>query len=141
MKNYDPTQVAVNVAGAVMHGFADGEFVTFEEDSDAFSDAVGTDGEVTRSKSSDARGTLTIKLMQSSDSNDILSAVFELDRSSPNGAGVFAASVEDLNGRSLHSGAECWVSKAPAVSYDRTPKPREWKIRIANTKRIDGGNL
>lgn len=141
MKNYDPTQIIMTVGGARIRGFASDEFVKWESESDAFSDDVGADSEVTRSKSGDERATCTVILMQSSDSNDLLSAAHNLDKASPNGAGVFAVRLEDLQGRSLHAGAECWVMKAPDVSYAKTPKPREWKIRVANEERFDGGEL
>jgi hypothetical protein len=140
LKHYDADQVSLIVAGIPISGFADGEFLTLEMASDMFSDVVGTDGEVTRSKSNDRRATCTIKLMQSSDSNDLLSALANTDSAAPNGAGVGAFMLKDRNGRMLHAAAACWVQREPDMSLDRAATSREWVIRIASLKRFDGGN-
>jgi hypothetical protein len=139
-KFYDADQITVVIAAIPISGYADGEFLTIEQESDAFSDVVGTDGEVTRSKTKDNRATVTLKLMQTSDSNDALSALYNADRAASNGAGVGAFLVRDRNGRSLFTGDACWIQKAPDVSFDRAPTSREWVIRVADLLRFDGGN-
>ncbi len=139
-KNYDPDQVTIAIAGIPIHGFADGSFCTITQEADAFSDVVGTDGEVTRSRTNDRRATCTVKLMQSSDSNDLLSALYNSDILGQNGAGVGAFLVRDRNGRALFTADACWVMKAPDVDFDRTATAREWTIRIAKLVRFDGGN-
>lgn len=138
---YDPTQITVAVAGILCEGFADGEFVTVERDSDAFSDVVGTDGDVSRSRSSDKRGTITIKLLQTSPTNALLSALHEADLNTPGGAGVGQAVVRDrLNGATKFSANHAWIMKAPDVSLDRTATSREWKIRCADLSSFEGGS-
>jgi hypothetical protein len=139
-KFYDADQITVVIAGIPIAGYADGEFLNIAQESDAFSDVVGTDGEVTRSKTKDHRATVTLKLMQTSDSNDLLSALYNTDRGASNGAGVGAFLVRDRNGRSLYTGDACWISKAPDLSFDRAPTAREWTIRVADLLRFDGGN-
>lgn len=140
MKVYDPTEVTVSFAGIVIGGYADGEFVRVEQESDDFSDVVGTDGEVSRSKTSDRRATVTFMLMQTSESNDLLSAISNLDRDTPGGAGVGALLIRDRQGRALYRSAEAWIQKPPDVSFDRAPTNREWTIRCAKLERTDGGN-
>lgn len=140
MKDYDPTEVTVSFAGITIQGFADGEFVRVEQDTDDFTDVVGTDGEVSRSKTSDRRATVTFLLMQTSATNILLSALSNADRDAPGGAGVGALYIRDRQGTSLHRAAEAWIQKPPNVSYDRTPGPREWVIRCAKLIRTDGGN-
>ena len=139
-KFYDADLVTVAIAGIPVSGYADGEFLSITQETDAFSDVVGTDGEVTRSKTKDTRATVSLKLMQTSDSNDLLSALYNTDMSAPNGAGVGAFLVRDRSGRSLYTGDACWIQKAPDVSFDREATSREWTIRVANLLRFDGGN-
>ncbi len=139
-KFYDADQITVAIAGIPITGYADGEFLTIAQETDAFTDVVGTDGEVTRSKTKDYRATIGLKLMQSSDSNDLLSALYNTDRLASNGAGVGAFLVRDRNGRALYTGDACWIQKAPDVSFDREATDREWTIRVANLLRFDGGN-
>jgi hypothetical protein len=139
-KNYDADQITIAIAGIPVTGYADGEFFTLEMETDSFTDTVGTDGEVTRSKTNDRRATAHLKLMQSSDSNDLLSALYNTDLNAPNGAGVGAFLVRDRQGRALYTAAACWIQKPPPVAFDRTAKERDWTIRIGSLARFDGGN-
>jgi hypothetical protein len=140
-KVYDADQVSITLNGIpIDSGFADGEFLRIEQESDAFTDVAGTDGEVTRSKTRDNRATITILLMQSSSGNALLTALLEVDKSTPGGAGVGVFQARDRQGTSIHLAAECWISKAPDVSYDREATPREWTLRAANLENFVGGN-
>jgi len=140
-RTYDADQVSVLVGAILIDaGFADGEFVRIEQEADDFTDSVGTDGEVTRSKTKDGRATVTILLGQSSQSNQALSALSNLDRAAPNGAGIVPLMIRDRGGQSLYTATECWISKPPDVSFDREPTTREWTLRVADLIRNDGGN-
>jgi len=141
LKVYDANEVTVSIAGLpIESGFDDGEFVRIEQESEDFIDKVGTDGEVTRSKTNDRRATVSILLMQSSDANALLSGLNNIDRLAGNGAGVGPFLVRDRQGLALYAGAECWISKPPDVSFDREPTAREWTLRVASLERFDGGN-
>lgn len=139
-KVYDANEVSV-IFGAIQleSGFADGEFVRIERETDAFSDVVGTLGEVTRSKTNDSRATITILLMQTSSGNQALSAQHNLDKLASNGAGIVPVMIRDRNGAAIHEGQNAWIAKAPDVSYDRAAGPREWRIRVANLESNDAG--
>lgn len=140
-KVYDADQVTVLVAGVpITSGYADGEFCTVEQETEDFMDVVGTDGEVTRSKTNDRRATITIKLMQSSDGNALLSALNNLDKFGTGGAGIGPLLIKDRQGTSVYSSAKCWISKPPSVTFDRDAKERTWTIRCSNLIRFDGGN-
>jgi hypothetical protein len=131
MKIYDSNEVVFSFAGRRLDsGFADGEFVRIEFDSAAFEDIVGTDGEVTRSKTNNGMATVTVRLMQTSGGNQILAALHEVDRQSRNGAGVASFLLQDLNGTSIYTSPEGWISKEPDVSMDRGATPREWTLRV-----------
>lgn len=140
-KVYDANEVSIIFAGLLIDsGFDDGEFLRIEQEADDFIDKVGTDGEVTRSKTNDRRTTLTILLMQSSVGNALLSGLSNIDRLAGNGAGVGPLLVRDKQGTFVFSAAECWISKPPNVSFDREATSREWTLRCANPERFDGGN-
>lgn len=141
LKVYDANEVTVSIAGLpIESGFDDGEFVRIEQEAEDFIDKVGTDGEVTRSKTNDRRATVSILLMQSSDANALLSGLNNIDRLAGNGAGVGPFLVRDRQGLALYAAAECWISKPPDVSFDREPTAREWTLRVASLERFDGGN-
>ncbi len=140
LKEYDPDQIVVIFAGILMKGYADGSFVTLEEANPRFTKKVGTDGTVTRSKVLDRSGKCTIKLMQSSECNDQLSAIAIQDQIAPNGAGVGALEIKDLNGTSLHHAAEAWIAEVPKPDWDKEAGAREWVIEFASVGSLHGGN-
>lgn len=140
VKTYDADQVSLTVGGfSIDSGFADGEFIRIEQEADDFTDVVGTDGEVTRSKTNDRRATITVLLMQTASGNQALSALSNLDRLSPNGAGISPLLIQDGNGDALFEAASCWVQKPPDVAFDRTGVTREWTLRVADLIRNDAG--
>jgi hypothetical protein len=136
---YDFDALTVALGAIIVDGFQDGEGVSIET-GETFTDKVGIDGKVTRSKKFDRTATVTIKLMQSSASNDLLSELHILDRDAPNGAGVVPLVIRDSSGRSVYKADQAWVAQAPAVSFDQEAGAREWVIRCAKLVRIDGGN-
>jgi len=126
----------------IISGRADDEFCTIEQESDDAVDVVGTDGEVAVSRTNDKRATITVKLLQTSKENDLLSAVRNLFVSAPGGVGGFwPIVVADLrNGRSLYMGANSWINKPPSVSFGRSATMRDWSFRVGHLTRHDGGN-
>ncbi len=137
---YSSSQVTLSIAGIPnTGGYADGEFLRIERETEAFSDVVGTDGEVTRNATKDNRATATIILMQSAEANQQLSELHNNDKNVEGGAGVGRFLVEDLNGITRHEGAQCWIMAEPDPSYDREAGSREWQVRIANLINTFGG--
>ena len=65
--------------GIRITGWADGEFMTIVYDNDVFTETNGADGEVARVKSNKLMATATIRLLQTSPTNDGFSAEHILD--------------------------------------------------------------
>jgi hypothetical protein len=107
---------------------------------DSYTLQVGTDGEATRSRTNNRSHTITLTLMQSSDINDLLSAVHTIDINSAGGAGIGPLIVKDGSGRALYIAEKCWVKKPPAVEFGREAGPREWVFETNNMIRLDAGN-
>ena len=138
-KIYDADQISLSFMGIpIDSGYADGEFLTIEQAEDDFVAKVGTDGEVTRSKTNNRLATIKVKLMLTSSGNSALSALNNLDRATPGGAGVGPMLVRDRQGTSLYTASKCWISRPPDVSFDREPTAREWTLQAANLVRFDG---
>lgn len=140
VKFYDPDMYVVSMGGVRIQGFADGEFFTYKRAAKAFERVTGTDGETARSKSNNKCMDLTVKLLQTSASNLYLSTLHNADLNGPNGAGVAPFLVQDLQGKTVLSAQQSWVTKAPDGSADRTAKPREWEIETGICEIIEGGN-
>lgn len=139
MFTYDPKQFVTIIGGNIMDGFSDDDFVEIERDEDAFQKKVGVDGEITRAKSNNRSGKITLRLMQSSGSNDKLSALALLDESIAN-SGAVAALAKDGTGRSAFTTDFCWVKKFPKVVYKKGVAFFEWTLDCANLAIFIGGN-
>lgn len=140
-KVYDADEVSASLGGIPLNkGTADGEFLRISMETDAFTDVVGTDGEVTRSKSNDRRATVEVILMQTSDTNDLLSALHVADLNAPGGVGIGSFLVRDRQGRAVFQADKAWISKEPDVVYDRGATARSWMLRVAHLRSFHGGN-
>lgn len=139
VKTYNPKLVALVLFGAPITGFADGTMIEVERDSDSFTKNVGGDGEVARTANADKTGSIKITLMQTSKSNDILSAQLALDEASNLATGT--AMLRDLSGSTQVSSAECWIKKPAAVSFGKENGTREWTIDCVDLFVAVGGNL
>lgn len=78
-KTYDPNKVSVTVNLVPISGFADGEMIVVEYETDENSKHIGTGGEGRFIKSHDRSGTINIRLADYSTSNAALQLVRDLD--------------------------------------------------------------
>lgn len=138
LATYDPAQVAVIVGGFSMQGYVKGSFVTVDRNENAFNLYVGADGEGARAKSNNKSGLITIRLMQTSDSNDILSGFAKADEVA--NAGTTPVLIKDNNGKTLCACETAWVQKVPAVDYGNEAGEREWRLESDNIQIFVGGN-
>jgi hypothetical protein len=138
VKSYNPADVSVIFAGIPIEGYADGTFLVAARDNQSFTKMVGSDGEGARAKSNDAGGTITLTLMQTSISNDALSAQMALDEASGDGVGPLL--IKDGSGRTLIVAESAWIQKPADAEFGREISNREWVIETDNMQIFDGGN-
>ena len=135
---FDPATVIVSIGGTPMSGLADGTFVIVSRDEDIFSKVSGADGEVSRAKSNNRSGSLTLTLIQTSMSNDVLSAIAVLDEIS--NTGIVPVFVKEIGTSTILMAGEGWVKKMPDVSYSKEIENREWVLDLAIVNMFEGGN-
>lgn len=142
LKNYDSDQITISFGPILItDGYAEGEFLNISQTTPDFISKVGTDGQVTRSKTNDARAIITLTLMQSSDHNIALSALNNADKAVPNGAGVVPMLIRDRAGTTVFTAQNAWIIQGPpSVTFDQTATPREWVFECEKLVRLDGGN-
>jgi len=138
---YDANEVQISFAGVPVTGFADGDFLTITHASDAFASVVGTDGNVARSRTSDRRADIEIRLMSTSPTNALLSAIATVDQNTPGGAGVGAFLCADLNGTSLYAAGNTWIKRKPDITYGREANERVWVFECDDLRDFTGGTL
>ena len=138
VKTYDPNQVVVSFFGVPLSGFADGTFISIAPAADRFTKAVGADGEVTRSKSSDRTSEATLTLQQSSLSNDVLSGFLALD--DLNNAGKGPLLIQDKGGTTVFFSAEAWIRTPPTQAYSKEVENRDWIFDTGQPEIFVGGS-
>lgn len=141
LKTFDPDQIVFSFALLPIKGWAEDTFINVSRITEAFTSVAGADGEVVRTKSNDNRLRIEVTLMATSDSNDVLSALHNVDLEEPNGAGVGPLSLMDLSGRQLLAEPEAWIANAPDIEYSRSVGSRTWVFETSGEgKRFDGGS-
>lgn len=138
VKTYSAKDVTIIFNGIPISGFADGTFMVAARDNPAFTSGSGADGEGWRAKSSDKTGTITLTLLQTSASNDLLSSLALLDESTGNGVGPFLA--KDGSGRTLISAQTAWIEKQADSEFARDASDREWVLKTDSLSTLVGGN-
>jgi len=138
VKPYDPAEVTITFAGIIVEGYADGTFITAARNNPSFSLKVGASGEGARAKSNDRSGTVTLTLLQSSASNDLLSAQAALDEAS--GDGIGSLLIKDLSGTTLCSAETAWIQKPADVEYAKEISDRQWVLETDILNIFAGGN-
>lgn len=138
VRTYDPKQVSVLVNGIPIGGFADGTFIRAMRSNDMFTKQSGADGIVSRAKSNDLSGEITLTLAQTSPSNDVLSGIQLTDELSNNG--VVPVLIKDNSGRSIYVSAFAWIRKHTEAEFGKEIANREWIFDCADLDTFTGGN-
>lgn len=138
VKTYDPKQVALIFGGKILHGFADGSFVKIKRDEPTFTKKVGVDGEACRAKSNNKGGTIEVTLLQSSPSNDDLSAFAAADELTNTGVQPFL--MKDGSGSTVCAAATAWIQKPADVEDAKEVGNRVWTIETDEIDMFVGGN-
>ncbi len=137
-KTYDASGVSVSFNTYNLTGFAEGTFITVSKNEDAFTQQIGADGEGVRSKTNNRSGTITLTLMQSSDSNETLSQIYYLDKLSNTGSGAFF--IKDTNGTTLVLAKSAWIRKMPDIEFGKESSNREWVFESDSLEMFAGKN-
>lgn len=135
---YDPKKILCIVGVAPMQGFAEDTAIELELDDDVYATKAGIDGDVSRARVHGLIQTAKITLMQTSPSNDVLSAIHALDLAS--NAGVVPFMLKDVLGTTLIFSGYCWIRKPAPVAFGKEVGNRVWTLTIANVTQFIGGN-
>lgn len=138
VRTYDASEVVVSIGGVPMSGFTDGTFVEVSRNEPTWNMVVGADGLVSRSKTNNFSGTLTLTLKQTSPSNDVLSGLLAADELS--NQGVFPILIKDLSGNSLYFSAQGWISQYANSTFAKEITDRTWTISLADVDVFVGSN-
>lgn len=138
MDSYSPAAIVVTFAAQILRGYADGSFVTAKRNTEATTLHVGADGRTTVVFSADKSGEITVTLAQSSQSNDILTALYAEQEAGLIPKPIF---IKDVLGTTLVSGLEAYIKKLPDIEYGKEVTNREWVFVVGSLKMAVGGSL
>jgi aminoglycoside phosphotransferase (APT) family kinase protein len=139
LRHYSPAEITINFAGLDLNkGAGTDEFVSIEEDEDFFSITKGVDGEVTRNEMPNNTLMCTVTLMASSDTNDKLSAIHELDRKQRGGAGVAPFLYRNRLGTDLVVAAEAFITKRPTRTRAKAVGTVQWVFQVCFPENFNG---
>lgn len=138
---YSADEVTVNFSGInIESGRGEDEFVEIEQEQDTFTYKAGVDGEGTRSENKNTVTKITLTLSYTSASNDLLSAIHELDKKVAGGSGIAPIMIRDRLGTQLFASAEAWIIKPPMTKLARHSGERKWVFHAHQPQRFDGGH-
>jgi len=129
MKEYSFLDTILLVNGIAISGFDEGDdVITLERSVDTGAHKVGTDGEMTLSLTADRSGSITFRLMQSSDSNTYLSG---LVLAAENGAFVpIFVQFKDTRGGDIGSGTQGYILRTATMVRGTNANAQEWSIVV-----------
>jgi len=136
---YSADKVIVSVGSVPLSGFTDGDFITASYAEDRATPKAGADGGVGVSRNASRLGTIVITLSATSAANDALSALFNIGSLTTNIV-TLPISVIDLSGRTVISGANCWLQVSPEATFGKEIGDREWTFGAADLVMFMGGN-
>ncbi len=137
LREYSAADVDVIFGTRALRGKAE-DFLTISPVEDAFETQNGSDGEVTRSKTSVKSRIAEVTLQQGSPDNAYLRAIHNADKNTGGGVQPFAAI--DRSGTYIGKGEQAFIITAPDESFARASGDRTWRIFIANFEELGGGS-
>lgn len=133
MKEYSFLNTLLLVNGVEISGFDEGDdVIALERINDSAAHKIGADGEMSVSISADRSGTVTFRIMQTSDSNSYLSGLIN---GQENGAFVpIFVQFKDTLGGDLGSGTQGYITRPASMVRGTNANNQEW---IVTVERLD----
>lgn len=138
MREYSFLNTLLLVNGVEITGFDEGDdVIQLDRINDSAAHTIGTDGEMTVSISADRSGTVTFRLMQTSDSNAYLSGLINAQE---NGAFVpIFVQFKDTKGNDLGSGTQGYINRPAGMTRGTNAQPQEWVITVERLDMLHAG--
>lgn len=128
VNSFSPKDVQLVVAGYVITGW---ERISIARSVKGFTAVRGIRGKITRVRNRDSSATITFPLLQTSQSNEVMSYIHELDLTEQTGR--LSIILRDKSGKSVFSSDEAYITGYPAVTYSGGFEYRTWEIFMQTT--------
>lgn len=139
LTHYSPEEITVSIAGLhTIDGFLEGTFVGISRDAPLFSSRESADGRVSRTRNPSTLHTVSLTLMSTSESNEILTRLSLIDHATHTGR--FPLFIKDNLGSSLLFSSTSWIEDLPNVEFTTSVSSRTWAIKCSQASLFVGGN-
>ena len=128
VNTYSPSDVILTVGGYQLTGW---QSISISRTVKGFTVIRGIRGKNTRVPNVDTSATITISLLQTSQGNDVLSYIHELDLNE--GTGRIELMLKDNSGRSVFSSNEAYITGYPTSTYSGQFEYRNWEFFLQST--------
>jgi hypothetical protein len=132
---YVPSEVRIIINGYIMTDIVS---VNVEWGSASFGMVKGIRGRNTRRQSLDSSATLSLEILQTSTSNDVLTELLVSDLSLQSSR--LQVSIKDTSGSTDISSDEAYISSFPTVTFNDALNSRTWVIQMLETSASVKGN-
>lgn len=123
VKTYSPKDVVLIIGGYQVTGW---QSISITRSVKGFTPIRGIRDKNTRVVNRDTSATLTFPILQSSQSNDVLSYIHELDLEE--GTARISLTLKDNSGRSVFNSNEAFITGYPSVTFSGQFEYRNWEI-------------
>lgn len=128
---HDAKRFAITMCGIILSGFGKDSVITIEPNADHRSSTTGADGYTVSSKLNDESAVVTVTLLETTAAHRSLLALYNLDRTSPGGAGIGAFEMRDLINGDVDSSHKAWIMRRPDRKVGPEAAEYEWKFGLA----------
>lgn len=136
VNTYSPSDVILLIGGYPLAGW---ESISITRTQQGMRPVNGIRGKHTRVPSKDTSATISIALIQTSPSNDVLSEIHAQDL--VNGTGRIDLVLKDMSGRSVFSSSEAYIIGYPETIFSGQFEYRAWSLFCQKTSTyLVGGN-
>lgn len=145
VRKYNPKRIVGSWKGSVggrdfavrFTGYMDGTFVAADYDEDHVTKHIGAQGEVSLVLNANESGTVTVTIVQGSETNDELSVL--IPNASLNRLPLGVLEFVDLNGTTQIESNEACIKKTASVEFGKDIAARQWVFECADLKLFVGG--
>ena len=128
VNTYSPKNVQFLIGG---YTFAGWQSIAISRNAKSFTPYRGIRGKNTRIKNLDTSAILTITLLQTSQSNDVLSTILTADEE--NGTARIVFTLKDRSGGSVFTSNDAFITGFPVTSFSGQFEYRTWEIFCGST--------
>lgn len=144
LSTYSPESMVIVLANDKMShtisGYADGTFLNITRQVPHATMYTGADLSNARVMRGNKGAIVTLTLHQTSESNDVLTALLDADQASRDGTDCFSLTIKDTIGRSMYFCRTAYLGNSPDANFGLEIDTREWQIQCIHLEQINGGN-